>query len=1146
MGNAPDLQEAIKRFNQGCAAFERALAAARAVDLVRYEAESRTAFVDVVGALEWAVKHCLEQFYAETMTEQELAKADQQTFEKLLKKLAQKAYPRLDNENTRALHAARRRRNRIQHEAALAPHEELRKAFRVVRRFLSDYLPALEEQLATPSLEAHSGSEAPPAQEHAPVLRPAHRHEGGDAWIAHTLQEGFQQLRQGRAQHYDATIASLELEAEESLTQHALELLETNQSASDPLTRLSEYTEAEAKELLLRGGGKGMTPEDAERLRQLLPLINRYPALCLEAGWLSQEEGFGLRFKDTCLPALLVGRHLARTGAQASHLRQQVGKERSWREAAWMAISSGDELSSWTGHLLAERDPLLLLERVVVTCAAFSAVLPGTAASQELAKAFHLCVSALVAFAPRWVEGDTPEQLPAWMQGLKRRIEYDPDSPWFLPVELWRQCVLDLADASWLLGESLASPSREPWPSAPSPLAHLLSSLGLPARLSPEESSALASLCAPYLAARRGLLEASFFKQLFSGSTRVGALLKEPFLEAWIRSHGIRALKEANRPETLRALAIPGNSHPAGYLLNRAGLILEWHAAWMQLTTTQPEDAVQGWVKAINHLSGLDDSSPSLRRLLLEECLMRLSDLGLRFQALAALREACVSQIYPADAEGEQYETQVAILRLLELTVSEWSQHIAAWTEKPALAWRTLLAAGAPQADIARWCIQKGLQRKQAPEGYRDGPVGVLAHHVQALSTGPWQLAFQQAQEALTWILGEGDASAIAVLAAACLSPVSSPEHFDPPMGKLETNLSLLLSMVLWPRVIHRPAGREAFYAHIERGAFPGKMFFFGSGLFLDEEPELWLRVAVQLWKPRMLAMTQRSPLPLPIDGGAEARRLLSCFEQRMNTLWITESQWPQMKAHFERLGWSSPSFFPAKVSLDGDPWERPWQKAEVQAIVLACTAAHGVDVATPLAKLFRLLKPLSALRSTQLSLVFGHALSQLSEYLPERASEVLEEALAPEILHWMCNDETSAFWSTLLKKHGSARVLAMLDPLEFVDCGLGLVDALKQLDIETLRQRELRPELLRPLLIRASQGRYVPSARFWEEAWKVARSPTEIPEFPQLAPGPWLEELLTHSQNWEPGRREQLLRHLAGFSVHEEVRRRCLATLLA
>ncbi|MBN9686981.1 MULTISPECIES: hypothetical protein [unclassified Corallococcus] len=1144
MEKTPNLQEAIQRFNQGCAAFERAWAV-QAVDRLKCEVESRTAFVDVVGALEWAVKHCLEQYYSEKVSEEELRKATTQTFERMLKKLAQKAHPSLDRESRRELQTARQLRNLVQHEAAAAHHADLRKAIRVVRRILSGYLPALEEQLAVPPLEVESGYTAPVAHEMAAGLRPAHRHQGGDAWVTRALEVGLQRLRQGRAQHYDATIDSLKLEAKTFLTRQALDLLTADRRASGTLPLLSDYMEAEAKDLLLRGGGKGLSPEDVERLRHLLPLINRYPSLCLEAGWLCQAEGQGLRFKDTCFPALLVGRHLARSGVQASPFRGDVGRDRSWREAAWMAVSSGDELASWTALLLAERDPLWLLERVVVTCAAFAAVRPGTVASQEVATAFSLCVSALVAFAPRWVERNPSESFPAWMQGGTRRIEHDPDSPWFLPVELWRECVLDLADASWVLGASLGSHGGEPGASAPSPLAEMLSSLGLSARLSTEESRALSALCAPSLAWGGGLLNPVFFKQVFSVRSRMEALVQEPFLEAWMRSHGIRALKIANQPETWRALAIPGDAHPAGYLLNHAGLINDWHLAWLRLADSHPEDAVQGWVKAVSYFSGMDDASDALRQLLLDECLKFLSDRDLKSKALAALREECVSQGYAVDRVGERYTTQVAVLRLLDLGASGWGQVIARWTAEPALAWRTLLDAGAPQEDIAGWCIQKALLRSQAPAAYRDGPVGVWTHNIQALSTGPWQLAFQQAQEALDWILDEGDASALSVMAAACLSPASSPGHFDPVMGKLETNISMPLSMVLWPRVIHRPEGREAFYTHIERDGFPGDMFFLeGSPLPVDES-EIWLGVASQLLNPRLQSMSKGDSSFVPEHERAEARRLLSCFEQRINTLWITEGQWPRMTALFESQGWPPPSLFPSKVLLQGEPWDRSWPRLEVQAIVHACAAAHGVDVAAPLSILFRQFKAIPVAQSGDLALVLGQALADLSQSHPGHASGVLEEALAPEILRSMWKDTTRAFWSALIRAHGSARVLARIDSLEPVDCGLGLVDALRRLDIESLRQRELRPELLRPLLIRASQGGYVPAARFWEEAWKAARSPAEIPELPELPPGPWLEALLTQSQHWEPERRQQLLRHLAGFSKHGEVRRRCVVTLL-
>ncbi|RKH41758.1 hypothetical protein D7Y23_32450 [Corallococcus sp. AB050B] len=240
MENAPDLQEAIKRFNQSCAAFGRAMAAARRADLKQYETEGREAYIAVVGSLEWAVKYCLEQFYAEQKTEKELEEEEPESFEKLLRKLAKHALPRFNRDRVRDLHEARKLRNQLTHSAALAPYEKLQKAFQVIRRFLIDHLPVVEEHLSSPPLEPHAGQQSATTNlTWAIVLHPPHRQEGGSAWLDRTFEQGFQQLRQGRAQFYDATIASLEAEARESLTRHALALLEADRRPSDPLNLLS-------------------------------------------------------------------------------------------------------------------------------------------------------------------------------------------------------------------------------------------------------------------------------------------------------------------------------------------------------------------------------------------------------------------------------------------------------------------------------------------------------------------------------------------------------------------------------------------------------------------------------------------------------------------------------------------------------------------------------------------------------------------------------------------------------------------------------------------------------------------------------------------------------------------------------------------
>jgi hypothetical protein len=1148
MDNAPDLQEAIKRFNQSCAAFGRALAAARSGDLKQYETEGREAYIAVVGSLEWAVKYCLEQFYAEQKTEKELQEEPPESFEKLLRKLARRIQPRFNRERVRDLHEARKLRNQLTHSAALAPYEKLRKVFQVIRRFLIDHLPVVEEQLSSPPLEPHAGQQPPsPNVARAPALQPSHRQEGGSAWLDRTFQEGFQRLRQGRAQIYDATISSLEAEARESLTRHALALLEANRRPSDSLELLSERTEEEIKELLLRSRDAGLSVADLERLHRLVPLLSRYPSLCVEAGWLSQDEKQRLRFKEASLPALLMGRHLASAGAQADRLSKQIGRDRSWAEAAWMAISAGDDLACWAQHLLAERDPLLFLERAVVTCAAFGATPAGTAASEEMATAYHLCVSALVAFAPQWVENRyDSDETPLWLKQLNAPRVHDPDSPWFLPLPLWRRCVLDLADASWAMGASLAGFTQETWQSTPAPLSEMVTALGLPPRLAPEEVRALTALCAPSPAVRRGMLDEVFFRQVFSANSRMRALVEEPFLETWIRKHGIRALMERHSPEGLRALAIPMASHPAGYLLNRAGLFADWHEAWKHYVAIQPEEAVQGWAQACMRLSHLGDSTPELCQLVLEESLERLEALGLKPQALQALRQVILAAPLHTDDVGEQRATQVAILRLLGLTELEWRDLIGTWTAVPALAWRTLLEAEAPPAAIAQWCVQKLRLKERVPQAFRHGPVGVLSHGLQSLSTQDWQLAFSQADECLKWLLEEGDSNALSVLAEACLARAPIPDRFDPTMDKV-ANVSIPLSMVLWPRVLSRPAGREAFYALVERDAHLGETFYNGEFPYPHlGVPDLWFQLVLALWEPRRGELRQLAPASRPPESEAEARRLLACFEYFCSSMWISEHHWPRVKELFEGYGWPPPSVFPWRVRVEGNPWERPQPSPLLQALVLACAAAHGVDVAAPLATVLHRQEVLPATQLGDTYPLLGYALLRLSQRLPERAHEVLEQALVPEVLGAMFGDSTIAFWVALLRKHGSVKVLTLVDSLAPPDSGLGLVNALLECDPQALRERELRPEFLRPLLIRAGAGAYVPSGSFWQEAWKVARAPMEIPELPQLDAGPWLEELLEKSRSWEPGDRQQLLRHLAGFSVHEQVRRRCLTSLIS
>ncbi|NMO13269.1 hypothetical protein HPC49_02755 [Pyxidicoccus fallax] len=1115
MGNVPDSQEAVARFNQGRDAFLRALEAVKEQDLARYERESRAAWTEVVGALEWGVKYCLDAFCPDRLPPEKLDKLNEEGFEKLLRMLARHARPRFERERAAALHRWRIRRNTTTHEGALLPHRQLREAFFDIRRFLLDYLPVSEGQV--PPLPRPPSTTEDPAEKSSVDPSPGirrHRVEGGAAFIERLLHEGLERLRYSRRDDQGASLASFEREALDLLTWHARRLLDAGLDADGRLEGPGERVEETFKDILMRSMDHGVSPRDTERLLMLMPLLHRQSMLCIEAGWLRRDED-GLGFEVPTLAALLVGRQLARGRGEAERLTEQVGRERSWAEAAWMAVADGDDLASWARPLLAERDPLRLFERVVVTCAAFGATPEGAVPSEEMARAFQLCVAAMVAFAPRYVSDEHVS---------------DPDSPWFLPEESWRQCVLDLAQASRVLGArlSLVLP-----PTPPAPLSEVLTALELPFRLVPEEREAIATLCAPDAAARSGRLGEPFLRQVFGfPETRLGRLMTEPFLETWFLAVGIPILRRVGGSEARRLLVIPEGRHPAGYLLNRASLIPSWFEDWRSLSVSSPEEAVQAWVGAVPRLVGLAEVSEALRRLVLEQGLERLDSLGLRETAVQALLENLVDLWPRTDRDGERIRTHAAVLRLLGFGDPEWQAHSEMWMEQPALGWRTLLEAGVPQALIAQWCVRKLIQKREAPEAFRHGPVGVIAiSGAEVLGSGQWQRAFQQAEEALNWLLAEGDASALSVLADACLAPDALHAGFAPSMGQV-AGMEIPLHLVFWRKVLARAAGREALYARVERNAPLGE-FHWLSDLPLplpSEEVALWERLVSEAWKT-------------PWED--EAWRLLTCFEQRMSVFLVTERNWPSLKAHIELQGEPEPTVFPFYVRLPGQPWENPWAPLHVKARVLAYAAEHGEDVVEPVRIVGGLLAAAPAPEAVRAAPFFGDALRRSAEHHPARAEGLLRLALSPEWLRPMRGDSTASFWVALLSAHGSACVFGALARTEGGALGLGCVDALLAQDLPALRERELSPELLRPILVRASEGAYSPSDAFWREAWTRARAVEEFPELPRLPAGVWLEQLLDKSRHWEARARRSLVGHLARYSLHEEVRGRCLEVLL-
>lgn len=111
-------------------------------------------------------------------------------------------------------------------------------------------------------------------------------------------------------------------------------------------------------------------------------------------------------------------------------------------------------------------------------------------------------------------------------------------------------------------------------------------------------------------------------------------------------------------------------------------------------------------------------------------------------------------------------------------------------------------------------------------------------------------------------------------------------------------------------------------------------------------------------------------------------------------------------------------------------------------------------------------------------------------------------------------------------------------------DIGLGFFDALLEINEPILRERHLRPELMRSTLLRSVEGRFTPESTFFREAWRTERAHEEVPEIVRLADGDWLTHLLAQSTAWSSSGRCKMLRQLALYSIDIAVRQRCIAAL--
>ncbi len=488
------------------------------------------------------------------------------------------------------------------------------------------------------------------------------------------------------------------------LTELALELL---RQGTGPLGAIERPEQAAERVLALHVRAISSAPRASrsDGLRTLRPLLGRFPELALQASWLADHC-----FADPILPALLVGRAVA---LQPDPLMQEellakLGRDRRWAVAAAAAVTLGVSADRLVLPLLTETDPLLLPDRTALAAAALSSGQPGSLTTEELRRAFMLGMSGLLWFFPA--------------QQIQVAQVSDRHSPWLLDRETWQQSILWLARAEARfrpLGADLLTDRL--WQTPPEPLGSVVSALGLPSRLDEAASRAVLTLCAPHAAVRSGWLTASFWREVFHTDRRLCALFRndaegvDSALATWTLAYGGPALLATGDPSHLQALAEPGADNPAGFLLNQPSLIPLWAEAWERLLRAgETERAIAVWVQAaLRHLSH-EEGAQSAHDLIAQQVPARLRSQGLWEPAVSALRAALTPDRFPVNPSEQQLKHCAAVLRLAELSKEEWEVRIAKWTEKPTLAWQVLLAAGAPHGAIARWCLDKLRQKREA------------------------------------------------------------------------------------------------------------------------------------------------------------------------------------------------------------------------------------------------------------------------------------------------------------------------------------------------------------------------------------------------------------------------------------------------
>lgn len=137
-----NLSQTVSMFNQGCASFEQAMSAVEDRNYADFQTSLQRAARDVADTIEWALKAYLDHF--PDLPPEDRRKLNKPNFYDLIVLMEKWANPAMDRDARRRLEGYRKLRNKVTHEGAIPPFEEVRNAIQETRQIILTYFPEVE------------------------------------------------------------------------------------------------------------------------------------------------------------------------------------------------------------------------------------------------------------------------------------------------------------------------------------------------------------------------------------------------------------------------------------------------------------------------------------------------------------------------------------------------------------------------------------------------------------------------------------------------------------------------------------------------------------------------------------------------------------------------------------------------------------------------------------------------------------------------------------------------------------------------------------------------------------------------------------------------------------------------------------------